>query len=97
MRRYCVRMPHNHVNGLPPQEFKGLNINVHPTVQGWVVEMTPNPLYMSEAFHPRWNATFPLPEVPIGEAFTLSQHLSLLSMVLEDIAAERRDPILLST
>lgn len=88
-------MSDTHVNGMPPREFRGLNINVHPTTDGWVVEITPNPLYMSEAFHPRWNATFPLPEVPHGEAFTLSQHLSMLSMVLEDIAAERRDPLLL--
>ncbi len=88
-------MPDNHVNGMPPREFRGLNINVHPAQVGWVVEITPNPLYMSEAFHPRWNAVFPLPEIPEGEPFTLSQHLSLLSMVLEDIAAERREPSLL--
>lgn len=75
--------------------FKGVNINVHPTQLGWVCEITPNPLTVSEAFKPRWVASFPVPEVPEGCEFTLSQHLSLVSMVLEDIAAERRDPLLL--
>lgn len=81
--------------GLPPMPFKGVNINVHPTQLGWVCEITPNPNTVSEAFRPRWVASFPVPEVPEGIEFTLAQHLSLVSMVLEDIAAERRDPLLL--
>lgn len=75
--------------------FKGVNINVHPTQLGWVCEITPNPHTVSEAFRPRWVATFQVPEVPEDHEFTLSQHLSLVSMVLEDVAAERRDPLLL--
>lgn len=80
---------------LPPMPFKGVNINVHPTQLGWVCEITPNPMTVSEAFRPRWVASFPVPEVPESIEFTLAQHLSMLSMVLEDIAAERRDPLLL--
>lgn len=87
-----------HINPRPGDvaPFKGVNVNIHPVVEGWVVEITPNPLTMSEAFHPRWLATFQVPEMPEGETFTLAQHLSLLAMVLEDVAAERRDPTTLA-
>lgn len=73
-----------------PIEFKGVNVNVHPSQTGWVVEITPNPRNVSEAFRPPWRSIFCLDEVRVGQVFTLAQHLSLLAQVLEDIAAERR-------
>lgn len=77
----------------PAMPFRGVNINVHPVGDSWVLEMTPNPLTVSEAFKPRWRYCFPVEGIPQGLEFTLAQHLSLLAGVLEDIAAERRDPV----
>lgn len=91
-RRYRICMPHIIPGPQEPAPFKGVNVNIHPVVGGWVVDITPNPFTVSEAFRPRWLATFQVPEVPEDQAFTLAQHLSLLAMVLEDIAAERREP-----
>lgn len=86
-------MSDNGSGQLPPMPFKGVNINFHPTQDGWVCQITPNPLTVSEAFRPRWVATFPVPEVPEEIEFTLAQHLSLCGLVLEDIAQEQREPV----
>lgn len=86
-------MSHNRWASPQPIEFRGLNVNVHRSGDAWVVEITPNPFTCAEALRPPWVAVFPVSEVPVDEVFTLAQFLSLTSMVLEDIAAERREPL----
>lgn len=82
-------MPDNAWREEPPRESRGFNINFHPYLDGWLVELTPNPHSVSEAFRPRWIAQFQVEGFAPGAQFTTGQCLSLLAIYLEDIAAER--------
>lgn len=86
-------MADNTSNGIAPAETKGVNVNWRPGTQGWVLELTPNPLSVAEAFRPRWRTVFMFDGFGPNTEFTASQMLSALSIALEDIAAEKVDPI----
>lgn len=73
----------------PPRESRGFNINFHPYLDGWLIELTPNPHTVSEAFRPRWVSQFQVEGFAPGTEFTTGTALSLLAVYLEDIAAER--------
>lgn len=73
----------------PPRESRGFNVNFHPYLGKWLIELTPNPHTVSEAFRPRWVAQFDVEGFAAGAEFTTGQALSLLAIYLEDIAAER--------
>lgn len=73
----------------PPRESRGFNVNFHPYLDGWLIELTPNPHTVGEAFRPPWVAQFGVEGFAAGAEFTTGQALSLLAIYLEDIAAER--------
>lgn len=73
----------------PPRESRGFNINFHPYLDGWLVELTPNPHTVAEAFRPQWVSQFQVEGFAAGAQFTTAQCLSLLAIYLEDIAQEK--------
>lgn len=80
----------------PARTTRGFNINFHPYLSGWRIEITPNPLTVAEAMRPCWHAQFEVDGFGEGQEFTMAQCLSLLAIYVEDIAAERLDPVLLA-
>jgi hypothetical protein len=77
----------------PPRESRGFNINFHPLRAGWGIELMPNPQSVGEALRPRWVSQFEVDGFAPGREFTTGEALSLLAVYLEDIAAERLDPV----
>jgi hypothetical protein len=76
-----------------PAETRGVNVNFYPIGDTWCVELTPNPRSVAEAMRPVWRAVFDAHPFLPDEVFTLAQLLSALSIRLEDIAAERVEPV----
>lgn len=86
-------MADNTPTGVTPAETKGVNVNWRPGSDGWLLEITPNPLTVSEAFRPRWRTVFMFDGFAPNTEFTAAQMLSALSIALEEIAAEKAEPI----
>lgn len=86
-------MADNGNGDLAPMETRGINVNFRPRGEVWHVEITPNPRTMSEAFRPLWRAVFEVESLPSNVVFTQGQMFSALACILEDIAAEKLDPI----
>jgi len=86
-------MPDTNTTGQVPAETKGINVNWRPGADGWLLELTPNPLCIAEAFRPRWRTVFILDGFPPNTEFTAGQMLSALSVALEQVAQEKVDPI----
>lgn len=76
-----------------PAETRGINVNWRPGSDGWILELTPNPLSVAEAFRPRWRTVFLMDGFRPNVEFTSGQMLSALSVALEEIAQEKVDPI----
>jgi len=76
-----------------PRESRGVNINFHPHGALWAIELTPNPLTVSEAFRPHYRTVFEVPGPERNQTFSTMQLLSLLSMALEEIAQEKIEPV----
>lgn len=77
----------------PPRTSRGFNVNFHPYLDGWRIELIPNPQTVAEALRPQWVSSFDVEGFAPGTEFTTGQALSLLAIYLEDIAAERIEAV----